>query len=289
MTIDDVKITADQKQTPELNEDGTPKIPTGTDLPPAPIEEEDHDDVEEEEIEDENLDDSEEGDDDDGDEEDGDEPDDKTPQDPPAPTPPVDYQKKFSESTRRNQIVESQLRELQKTLGDITKQEIPTDEEMREIDPDWEYRSDFEKNLSKKTIILERRQNQIFNTFGNITKEAELAEQISTFIDSNPELNGKEEAFYDFCTSPKNKGADLEILLGAFLHKEGIAKTPTDPNLPTPPKKKAPSLARSTPTGGSQHKPKEGLYSDEELQDLRTKNPKQYFKLIRQGKLRDKK
>ena len=295
MTKDDVKI-GKTELTPELNEDGTPKIPTGTDLPPAPIEEEDQDDVEEEEIDDENIDDSDEDDEDDieGDEGDeGDDPKDPVPPvTPPAdPKPPVDYKKKFGESTRRNQIVESQFRELQKTLGDITKQEIPTDEEMRAIDPDWEYRSDFEKNLSIKTIVLERRQNHIFNTIGNITKESEFAEQISTFIDSHPELNGKDAEFYDFVTAPKNKGADMEVLLGAFLHKEGISKQlEADPNPQPLEKKKAPTLARATPTGGMNNKkPKDSLYSDEELTEMRTKNPKKYFQLIRQGKLRDKK
>lgn len=290
MKIDDVKI-GKSEPTPELNEDGTPKIPTGTDLPPAPIEEEDQDDVEEEEIDEEDIDDSDEGDEEDDEEGDeGDEP--EVPVvTPPAPvTPPVDYKKKFGESTRRNQIVESQFRELQKTLGDITKQEIPTEEEMKAIDPDWDYRSDFEKNLSIKTVVLERRQNHIFATIGNITKESELAEQISTFIDSHPELNGKDAEFYDFATAPKNKGADMEVLLGAFLHKEGISKAPeADPNPLPPEKKKAPSLARSTPTGGNLNKkPKDSLYSDEELTEMRTKNPKKYFQLIRQGKLRDK-
>ena len=200
---------------------------------------------------------------------------------PPKKEEAPDYRKKFGESTRRNQIVESQFRELQKTLGDITKQEIPSDEEMKIVDPDWEYRSDFEKTQAVKIVVLERRQNLILNSIGNITKETEEMETLGEFIDSVPELKGKEDEFIEFTRKPSNKGASMEVLLGAFLHSiQG--SIPADP---TPkPEDIPPALERATPTGGDAPKPKTG-YSDEELKELRTKNPKKYFALIRQGKI----
>ena len=279
MKIEDVKITADTKQTPELNEDGTPKLPVVTPTQP----EEDNQDGQEEDLDEEQVDDEQE---DEGEDEEEDE--NPNPAVDPKITPvdtPVDYKKKFGDSTRRNQIVESQFRELQKVLGDITKQEIPSDDEMRATDPDWDYRSDFEKNLSIKIVVQEKRQNHILNTIGSITKESELAESIYTFIENTPLLKGKDAEFYDFVTTPKNKGASMDVLLGAFLHKEGIASTAPESDTT---KRKAPSLARSTPTGGNNQKKIEGKYSDEEITHLRLKNPKEYFKLIRQGKLRDK-
>lgn len=284
MKIEDVKITADKqsRQTPELNEDGTPKVPVVDPVEKKDLEEDDEKkDIDEEHIDDEDEDDEELN-------EDG------TPKEKvlvaPVVTPAVpevDYKKKFGDSTRRNQIVESQFRELQKVLGDITRQEIPSDEEMKAIDPDWEYRSDFEKNLSIKVVVQERRQNHILSTISNITTESELADQIVSFIDDHSELEGKDAEFYDFVTDPKNKGASMDVLLGAFLHKEGITpKDPTPPVDPSIPEKKAPALNRSTPQNGNQPKPaKTGLYSDEELKNLRTKDPKKYFKLIRDKKI----
>lgn len=290
MKIEDVKINADHKearQTPELNEDGTPKV---TEETPVPEIKEIKEDDDQEDEGDEHADDS--------DDEDNEELDDEgnpieKPEITPAPVvetpavPEVDYKKKFGDSTRRNQIVESQFRELQKVLGDITRQEIPSEEEMKSVDPDWEYRSDFEKNLSIKVVVQERRQNQILSTISNITKESEFADEIVKFIDSNPLLNGKDAEFYDFVTDPKNKGASLELLLGAFLHKEGISsKAPETPQDPSKPIEKAPSLNRSTSQNGNIVIPKKtALYSDEELTNLRTKDPKKYFKLIRDKKI----
>lgn len=290
MKIEDVKITADTKQkrqTPELNEDGTPKV---TD-PVPPITEDHKEDDNQGDAGDEHTgDEGDEGDDDEEFNEDG-SPKEKTPAVAPVvppvtpAVPEVDYKKKFGESTRRNQIVESQFRELQAVLGDITRQEIPSDEEMKATDPDWEYRSDFEKNMSIKAVVLERRQNLILSTIGNITKESELADQIISFIDKTPELEGKDAEFYNFVTDPKNKGASMEVLLGAFLHKEGITpKAPVAPQDPTP-EERAPSLNRSTPRGGNPPKEIKTGYSDEELKNLRTKDPKKYFKLIRDKKI----
>lgn len=285
MKIEDVKITADKpkEQTPELNEDGTPKVPV---VDPA-LEEKDleEDDVEDEELDEEEVDDEKEEDDEEEIEE---APADPVPPVTPKPeVPPVDYRKKFSESTRRNQIVESKFVELQKVLGDITKQEIPTDQEMTAVDPDWEYRSDYEKNQALKLVVLERRQNLIFNTVGSISKESEFAEKIHTFIESSPDLKGKEEKFYDFATDPKNQGASPEVLLKAFLYevKDDTTVTPvtTDPK----PKvvEKAPRLNTSTPQGGSPKPKKEGAYSDEEIKVIRTTDHKKYNKLVREGKI----
>lgn len=287
MKIEDVKITADTKQnrqTPELNEDGTPKVIEET---PAPEQKEIKKDDDQEDIGDEHT--GDEGEEDDEELNEDGTPKEKIPAVVPVvekpAVPDVDYKKKFGDSTRRNQIVESQFRELQKVLGDITRQEIPSDEEMKAIDPDWEYRSDFEKNLSVKVVVQERRQNQILSTIGNITKESELADEIVSFIDKTPELEGKDAEFYNFVTDPKNRGASMEVLLGAFLHKEGITpKAPVAPQDPTP-EERAPSLNRSTPRGGNPPKEIKTGYSDSELKELRTKDPKKYFKMIRDKKI----
>lgn len=248
--------------------------------------EEDLGDEEEEEDE---LPDSPEGEEDD--EEEGEDlPEDPTPEPTPTPEPPkketpaVDYKKKFGDSTRRNQIVESQFRELQKVLGDITKQEIPTDEEMRVTDPEWDYRSDFEKNMAIKTVVLERRQNQILNTIGNITRETEDLSKLTDYIESEPKLKGKEDEFIEFATKPANRGASMEVLLKAFLF-DGIEENPSDPTPEPKPKETPPSLSRATPTGGNPPKKTKTEYSPEEIKHIRQTDHKRYMKLVREGKI----
>lgn len=208
--------------------------------------------------------------------------------DPPATvTPPVDYRGKFSDSTRRNQIVESQLAELQKTLTDITKQEIPTEEEMRLLDKDWEYRSDFEKNQAIKTVVLEKRLNLVTNTLGNISKEQTQSSQILTFIENEERLKGKEDEFYKFATAKKNAGANIEVLLNAFLFE--VKDIVSDPKDPTPPEptvpENAPTLNRSTPSGGNPPMEKEHKLTDEEIKVIRTTDSKRYMKMVRNGEI----
>jgi hypothetical protein len=211
------------------------------------------------------------------------------PQDPPAPAAPsVDYKEKFSHSARRNQIVESQLAELRNTIADITKQEIPTDEEMLLLDKDWEYRSDFEKNQAIKTIVLEKRLNLVTNTLGNITRETEKSTQLQSFIENEPKLKGKEDEFYKFATAKKNQGADVDVLLKAFLFEvKDESPDPQDPPPQTPPAPSpAPSLNRSTPTGGNPPvDPKDKKLSPEDIKIIRTTDHKRYNELVRTGQI----
>lgn len=209
---------------------------------------------------------------------------------PPAPVPPPappakeepDYRTKFGESTRRNQIVESQFNELRKVLGDITKTEVPTDDEMKAQVPDWEYLTDREKNNERKLIVLERRSNKILHTMDTIASETENASKLDKFIATVPELKGKEEEFYNFASNPKNKGASMETLLSAFLFD--LSKLNPPAPVVTPPEEIPPSFERGSSSGNmppEQTGKKE--YSDEELKALRTQNPQKYHELIRKG------
>lgn len=199
---------------------------------------------------------------------------------PPKPEEP-DYRKKFGESTRRNQVVESQFSELQKILGDITKQEVPTDDEMKAQVPDWEFLSEREKNGERKLLVLERRQNLMMKTFSNISSETENLKKLESFIYNEPKLKGKEDDFIAFVEKPANKGASMEVLLNAFLFEVKPEETPTV----TPPADEiAPSLERGTPSGNMPPiNTGKKEYSDEELASLRKNDPKKYHELIRKG------
>lgn len=200
---------------------------------------------------------------------------------PPAEVvPPIDYKKKFSESTKRNQVVEAQFHELEKVIGDLTRQEVPSDDEMATQDPDWSLRSEFERAQAKRLIVMERRQNALFLSLENGKKEGERINALQESIATEPRLAGKEAEFYDFATKPANQGAPLDVLIGAFLYDPDKNTVVTPPTPPTPP----PSLERGNSSGGMPP-PETGkkVYTDEELSVLRTKDPKTYHDLIRKG------
>ena len=201
---------------------------------------------------------------------------------PPKETPPsVDYEKKFKYSSRQNQIIQSQFDNLQKVVGDITKEEIPTDDEMARLVPEWEYLSDREKNIEKKLLILERRDNKILNSFESARLEQENARKLNEYIENEPKLKGQEDDFYKFASSPKNKGASMEVLLSAFLF-ETKGNEPAK-SAETTPKETPPSLERGKPSGGDKPRDKSKGYTEEELKTLRTTDHKKYNELVRKG------
>lgn len=202
----------------------------------------------------------------------------------PVAKPEPDYKKKFSESTRNNQIVMSRFVELQKVLGDITRQEVPTDDEMRSLESDWEYMSDREKRDATKLVVLERRQNQIFKTINDIARDSENSRKLDEFIENEPKLKGKEDAFISFATKDSNQGASMETVLKAFLYdvEEDIAP-PNPAPVATAPTESAPSLERGNPSAGAPQDTGRKERSVEELKELRTKNPREYNDLVRKG------
>lgn len=214
------------------------------------------------------------------------------PAQPATPTAPApkkeepDYRKKFGDSTRRNQIVESQFKELQKVLGDITKQEVPTDDEMVALIPDWAYLSDREKNGERKLVVLERRQNHILGTISNIANETENVSKLDDFIADEPRLKGREEDFIAFALDPRNKGASSEVLLNAFLFEE-TPITEVAPIVEVPPEELPPSLERGTPSGNMPPiKTGHEEMSPDELKLLRTTDPRKYNDMIRKGQIK---
>lgn len=218
---------------------------------------------------------------------------------PPVVTPPVvqppketttpanepDYRKKFGESTRQNQILASQYAELQKVLGDITKEEVPTDDEMVALigKEEWDYMSDREKNNERRLHVLEKREQKRTFEFNRLEAERETLNQLNTYIESEPRLKGKENEFYEFATKPSNKGASMEVLLQAFLFETTPIVTPD----PTPVVEETPpALERGNPSGnmppvqtGKTEK------TAEELKLLRTTDPRKYNDMVRKGQI----
>lgn len=200
--------------------------------------------------------------------------------------PEIDYKKKFGESTRNNQIVMSRFSELQKVLGDITRQEVPTEDEMRNLEPEWEYMSDREKRDATKLVVLERRQNHIFKTIGDITRDSENARKLDEFIENEPKLKGKEDDFIAFATKDSNQGASMETILKAFLYDVEEDVTPPVPTPEVPVEtESAPTLERGNPSAGAPQEVGKKELDADDLKELRLKNPQEYMRKIQKGQI----
>lgn len=204
---------------------------------------------------------------------------------PPAPTPTVpevDYKKKFSASTAENQRIMGELNSLNKLLGDITKVEIPTDQEMAKLYASWDTLGDFERDLAKKQIVLERRQNHITVGLGKITSNVEKTNEVNEFIRGNTSLKGKEDAFLEYALSPDKSNTPLSILLNSFLFEN--KETPPAPTVPPTP---APSpLQRGNPGGTGTPPTDATTMSDDEAEALSKSNPKLYMEMVRDGRIK---
>lgn len=202
----------------------------------------------------------------------------KEPEKPPKPK--VDYKEKFANSTRENQILRGKIDELESRLGIITKDETPTDKEMKELYPDWDEMMELERKLAINQFILERRLNKTSLAVQDMAAEKEWNEKLDQFLekadilDEFPELKGREKEFKEFAKKPTHKGVDLNIIARAFLYnpEKEPEKIETKPVL--------------EPGSGGPKKPEKLGFTDEEIKLMREKDPKRYNLLVKQGKIK---
>jgi hypothetical protein len=192
-----------------------------------------------------------------------------TPPAPSDPTPPVDYEKKFAESTTENQIISARNKELEGRIRELTNQ--PTDSELRAAFPDWEFMDENAKRSSRMAFEAKRATEKL-----QLEREQERAEQtwnrdLEAAITAHPELDGKEREFKEFASQTTHKGAPMQVLVDAFLHKIGSVPPPN----PTPKQGLEPG------SGGPRGPEKPKVLSGEELKLLRKTDEKAYVEYIK--------
>lgn len=214
-----------------------------------------------------------------------------TPTAPPQPqgpvTPPVvppqepDYKEKFRNSSRENQILLGQQKNLNERLESLTKDEIPTEEEMKRLHPNWDYYSDTEKELALSNVSLQRSLNKTNLTVANFVADQRWQTQLAEVVSQNPVLKGREGEFRDFVFKEKNRGVDMSILVSAFIgeHRQEIVEDDAPPAPPTPTQNQP--VLESGGAGGPEPARTELSYEDREK--LRKSDPKKYNELIRKG------
>lgn len=180
--------------------------------------------------------------------------------------------KKFSESAREAQRLSKEAKlkdERIKELEVKLKSEPPSDKELANKHPNWEFMEEEEKERIRREEAREKRLRKL-------EEQSAWEKDYKGVLKKFPDLAKKEEEFKDFAYKhPEIK--DLEVLAKSFLFE---AK-PEEPEPDKPPK---PGLEK--PTGGTSTVPSTEL-TLEDITRLREDNPKKYFKMIQEGKIKE--
>lgn len=103
-------------------------------------------------------------------------------------------------------------------------------------------------------------------------------------MDEYKTLKGKKAEFKEFCYQPENVNVPTEILAARFCMRKAAAKPAETPTAPAD--EEEPIGLESGSGGESELAPPAEGYTDEQLRELRTSNPRRYAQLARQGKLK---
>lgn len=171
--------------------------------------------------------------------------------------PPVDYEKKFSESTREAQRLLEENKSLNAKIGDLeAKLAQPAPDE----GSDYQYLTEAEKRMYRELEELKAKHAAIE---AKQAKEDELSKAIGEFA----ELNGREKEFRTYC---EGKSGDYSILAKAFLFE----------NKQTPKRK-----GLEKPSGGDKSAPASEEITAEKLAQIRQNDEKLYEKLVKEGRV----
>lgn len=198
-----------------------------------------------------------------------------TPKIPPeGVTPPlkVDYKQKFGDSTRENQRIKEENAKLlrkQSELEEQLKSNPPSDKELAEKHPDWEYKDDEEKARI-------RREETLRKDIAMLKEKAAWDEDYKRILKEYPQLANQEEAFKEEAYK-HSKSVDLKVIAKSFLFDNKSPEPEPEPEKPKPGLEK--------PTGGTGNVPSTEL-TLEDITRLRETDERKYFKMIREGKIK---
>jgi hypothetical protein len=192
---------------------------------------------------------------------------------PPAPTEP-DYKEKFSESSRENQLLLNRIKVLEDAGKEPTN--APTESELRTAFPSWDLYDDTQKELARRTFGSERTASNAVRIAQTLQSDREWNTSIELAISSDPALQGKEQAFKQFALKPQYKNVPMDVLIGAFLQKNGAAA-------PTPTPAPAPKPGLEPGNGGPRTPDKPKTYTAEEMKTIRETDYRRWMEIVKSG------
>jgi hypothetical protein len=196
-----------------------------------------------------------------------------------------DYKEKYKESSKESLTQYFKNKKLTETIDEANAIPEPTEAEMvsyaRQHGADYEYLDEFQKALLKDSLHTQRWKEKV----SGVVKESKdidaWVDKVDSFTNSveiiakYPLVEENSEEFKRFCMKQQRRGMDLEDLATSFLY--GLSDTPVK-------KPSKGSMLLPSSGGGAVAKPV-GL-NEEDAQKMRLSNPKEYRRLIKEGKFK---
>lgn len=194
------------------------------------------------------------------------------------------YKEKFVHSQREGILLNERVKVANSRIEQLTKQDTPTEEAMRQLYPDWDSYNDVTKRAYLQLEASNLRQARTEARQQEIDARLKLDEEVEDILDNpkfSSKLKGREAEFKRFAKKKENRGISGDILAQAFLFEASDDEAPPvehKPNL-------NPGLERGN--GGPRQAPKPKKLSLEEAGSLRKTNYKEYMRLLKAGMIED--
>jgi hypothetical protein len=158
-----------------------------------------------------------------------------------------------------------------------------TEDQLKASIPGFENLTESEKVIIRDTKATVKQIAKLQNLVAELYDEREYGKQFKSLL-SKPEwkaLSDHSDEFKDYAYKSENLQVPMETLAASFLYQKGLANKPKET-------KPQPTGLEPGSGGGKQGKSDQDGYSLEEMNRLRTTNPKKYMQLARSGKLKFK-
>lgn len=196
----------------------------------------------------------------------------------------IDYKERYTQAGREALTQYLKNKKIADTIEEAQNMTEPTEDELRDYARKngavFDELDEFTRSILKDTFLNKRR----FEKISEIQKSAKeidaWVDKVDKFIESPeivtayPSLEGNEDEFRKFSLKAERRGMDLSDLVASFLYGLGSIA----------PKKSKGSMLLSG-GGGVAPIAKPEKLNDEEAMAIRIKDPKEYKRLIKAGKI----
>lgn len=199
---------------------------------------------------------------------------------------PEPYKEKFVNSQRESILNHERVKVANARIDQLTKQDTPTDEAMKQLYPEWDELNPITKTALIKTEAAEMRARRIEAQQQEILDRQKLTDELEAVMEK-PEfskLSGKEAEFKRFAMKKENRGISAEVLARAFLFDGSDDPAPISTPTPQPVAPKAEGLPAGS---GGPRGPQNKKISLAEARTIRQTDNKRYMELVKAGQIDD--
>jgi hypothetical protein len=196
----------------------------------------------------------------------------------PEPQPELVPKEKFVASQRESILNAERVKVRDTRIEQLTKQDTPTDEAMRQLYPEWDQLDDYNKRVIIRQETIAMQQSRTLAKQQEIEEKQRLEDELDNVVETNPKLRSKEAEFKRFARNSKNRGIPAETLAKAFLF---------DAEDETTPMQTSHTDALPTGSGGPREPIKPNKISLADAAILRDTNYKEYKRQLLAGNIEE--